>query len=515
MTTRSQSRVTALVAVGVAVTMMLSGCVSWFLPPTAASTASVPTGEAVAADLVPFYTQALQWTSCHSTMQCTTAKAPMDWANPAAATIELALIRQPAKSGHPMGSLLVNPGGPGGSGFDFIKDSVNYATDATLQANYDIVGFDPRGVNHSTPVTCYKKPAELDSYIYDITPGMIGSAGWIAAAADANKKFGERCLTLTGPLLGFVDTPSAARDLDMMRAILGDKKLNYLGYSYGTLLGAVYADLFPGKTGRLVLDGAVDPAADDFEGTATQAVGFESALKAFLEDCKTAKDCPFTGGTADTMTEIRALFDSLNASPIANSDGRQLGSSTMFTAIILPLYNKNNWQYLRQLFTTVFAGKAAYAFQLADSYNGRNPDGTYSDNQTEAFISINCLDAHGDGNVQEMRDEAAKLKQLAPVFGPQMSYGGTGCPNWPVPAKRDRVAIVAPGSADILVVGTTNDPATPYKWAQAVAASLQHGHLITYHGEGHTAYNKSNPCVNNAVDNFFVKGTVPATDPLC
>ena len=514
MTTTRKSRVTAIVAVGVAVTMALSGCVSWFLPPKASST-SVPTGEDVAADLTPFYTQVLDWKSCGNGMQCATAKAPMDWAHPATDSIDLALVRQPATSGHAMGSLLVNPGGPGGSGYDFVMDSVSYATDKKLQANYDIVGFDPRGVNHSTPVKCYQDPAELDAYIYDITPGVVGSDEWIAAAAAANKKFGERCLELTGPLLGFVDTPSAARDLDMLRAILGDKKLNYLGYSYGTLLGQVYADIFPGKTGRLVLDGAVDPAADDFAGTATQAVGFENALKAFLADCKTADDCPFTGSTDESLTEIRALLDSLDASPLANSDGRKLGSSAMFTAIILPLYNKDNWQYLRQLFTSVFKGDPSYAFQLADSYNGRKPGGTYSDNQTEAFISINCLDAHGDGNVQQMRDEAAQLKQLAPVFGPQMSYGGTGCPNWPVPAKRDRVAIVAPGSADILVVGTTNDPATPYSWAQAVAASLQHGHLITYHGEGHTAYNKSNGCVNDAVDNFFVNGTVPASDPMC
>lgn len=510
----SKGRISALVAIAAGASLALSGCVSWFLPPTASST-STPTGEQVAADLAPFYGQVLHWKSCGNSMQCATAKAPMDWTNPAAASIDLALVRQPATSGHSMGSLLVNPGGPGGSGYDFILNSVDYATDKKLQANYDIVGFDPRGVNHSTPVTCYKDPAELDAYLYDITPGTIGSDEWIAAAAAANKAFGARCLELTGPLLGLVDTPSAARDLDMLRAVLGDKKLNYLGYSYGTLLGQVYAGLFPGKTGRLVLDGAVDPAADDFEGTATQAVGFENALKAFLEDCKTAKDCPFTGTTSESLTEIRALLDSLDASPIANTDGRKLGSSSMFTAIILPLYNKDNWQYLRQLFTSVFKGDASYAFQLADSYNGRNADGTYADNQTEAFISINCLDAHGDGNVQQMRDEAAKLKELAPVFGPQMSYGGTGCPNWPVPAKRDRVPIVAPGSADILVVGTTNDPATPYKWAQTVASTLEHGHLITYTGEGHTAYNKSNSCVNAAVDDFFVGGKVPAADPKC
>ena len=163
----------------------------------------------------------------------------------------------------------------------------------------------------------------------------------------------------------------------------------------------------------------------------------------------------------------------------------------------------------------MFRGDASYAFQLADNYNGRNPDGTYRDNQTEAFISINCLDERGDGDFATMRAEAAELATLAPVFGPQMSWGGTGCPNWPVAAKRDRVPISAPGSADILVVGTTNDPATPYSWAVTVSDTLAKGHLVTYDGEGHTAYNKSNSCVNDVVDEFFVNGTVPDSDPKC
>ena len=506
----------ALVAVAIAsaVLLPLSGCVSWFLPPTSRST-STPTGEEVSADLQPYYGQILTWKSCESGMQCTTAKAPLDWSDPGAGDIELALIRKPA-TGSRLGSLLVNPGGPGGSGYDFIRDSVDYATDARLQSSYDIVGFDPRGVNHSTAVKCYENPAELDAYLYDIYPGTPGSDEWLAVANDTMKAFGARCLELSGPLLANVDTPSAARDMDMLRAALGDTTLNYLGYSYGTLLGQVYADLFPSKTGRLVLDGAVDPAASDFDGTATQATGFESALKAFLLDCADQKDCPFSGTVDQDLLDIRALLDSLDASPLRNAeDGRELGSSAMFTAIILPLYNADNWVYLRQLFTLVKQGDPSYAFQLADSYNGRSADGTYADNQTEAFISINCLDAHGDGNVDEMRAEAAKLKQLAPVFGPQMSWGGTGCPNWPVPPKRDRVPIVAKGSADILVVGTTNDPATPYSWAKTVASTLEHGHLITYTGEGHTAYNKSNSCVNSAVDDFFVNGTVPASDPQC
>lgn len=504
----------AAVAVLAAAALALSGCVSWFLPPVERST-STPTGEQVAAELEPYYHQVLEWTSCGAGLQCSTAIAPLDWNDPAGDRIELALIRQPATSGSPIGSLLLNPGGPGASGYDFVRDSIDYATDERLQSSFDVVGFDPRGVNRSTAVSCYDDPAELDAYIYDIAPGVPGSDEWLAAASASTAAFGQRCLELTGPLLGHVDTPSAARDLDMLRAALGDESLNYLGYSYGTLLGQVYAELFPERTGRLVLDGAVDPAATDFEATATQAQGFESALRAFLEDCIGATDCPFDGGVDDAMAEVRALLDTLDASPLSAPDGRRLGSSAMFTAIILPLYTESNWVYLRELFASVFSGDAEYAFQLADTYNRRSPDGTYLDNQTEAFISINCLDARGDGSVATMRAEAAELRELAPVFGPQMSWGGTGCPNWPVPAVRERAPIVAPGSSDILVIGTTNDPATPYAWAVTVAETLQNGHLVTFDGEGHTAYNKSNDCVNDAVDDFLIEGTVPDGDPRC
>ena len=187
----------------------------------------------------------------------------------------------------------------------------------------------------------------------------------------------------------------------------------------------------------------------------------------------------------------------------------------MFIAIILPLYNQDNWTYLDHLFDEVMQGETETAFLLADSYNARNPDGTYADNSTEAFVSINCLDYVSDSSIETMRAQAAELAELAPVFGPRMSYGGTSCAEWPFPATRVREPITAAGSADILVVGTTNDPATPYVWAQALAEQLENGHLITYNGEGHTAYNKSNSCVNDAVDDFFIDGTVPASDPDC
>lgn len=507
------TRAGLLLLVGVAVTATLTGCLQWFVPPRVEST-SQPTGEEVAAELEVYYHQVLRWESCGNGMQCTVARAPMDWSNPADAEIELALVRQPAQ-GTKLGSLLVNPGGPGGSGYDFVLDSVDYATSDRLQRSYDIVGFDPRGVGRSSAVSCYDDPAFLDEFNYGIIPGTVGSDQWIADVAAANAEFAQACLTHTGPLLEFVDTVSAARDMDLLRAVLGDEKLNYLGYSYGTFLGATYADLYPENTGRLVLDGAVDPSTTDFDVTKTQAVGFENAFKAYLADCVTRDECPFTGTVDAAMARTGELLGELAVTPIPAPDGRMLGSSAMFIAIILPLYNQENWPLLDDLFAEVFIGETATAFFLADNYNGRDPDGTYRDNSTESFISINCLDYVSNVTNESMRAEAALLAEAAPVFGPVMSYGGTLCEAWPFPPTRDRVAIAAEGSADILVIGTTNDPATPYVWAVALADQLENGHLVTYEGEGHTAYTTGDPCVLGVVDAFFIDGTVPASDPHC
>jgi hypothetical protein len=187
----------------------------------------------------------------------------------------------------------------------------------------------------------------------------------------------------------------------------------------------------------------------------------------------------------------------------------------MFNALILPLYSTTTWPYLNDLFNEVMKGRAELAFRLADSYYGRNDDGTFADNSTEAFIAVNCLDYVSTSTRDTLHAEAAELARLAPVLGPQMSYGGTSCSQWPFEATRVRVPIAASGSAPIVVVGTTNDPATPYKWAQALASQLENGYLVTYNGEGHTAYNKSNACVNDAVDGYFVDGTVPESDPHC
>jgi pimeloyl-ACP methyl ester carboxylesterase len=506
-----RARRIGIAAVALAVVVALTGCVPSILNP--AKPVSTPTGEDVAADLRPFYSQVLEWERCGDGLGCATATAPLDWEHPADGEIELALVRHVA-TGDRIGSLLVNPGGPGGSGYEFIADSLDYAVGQPLQERFDVVGFDPRGVGRSSAVACYDA-AQMDDYLYGIVPAERGSDEWIDLVGSAAADFGKACSENTGDLLAQVDTVSAARDLDLLRAILGDEQLNYLGYSYGTFLGATYADLYPERVGRLVLDGAIDPSAGDTEVTQAQAVGFENALRAYLEDCLTGADCPFDGSVDASMDEVGRLLASVDASPLRGTDGRMVGADTLLTAIIYPLYSAESWPYLSQMFESVMFGEADVALSFADGYNGRNEDGTYRDNSTEAFRSVNCLDYAYQSDVAIMREKAAAIAASAPIIGPYFGYGDLSCVNWPYRGDRDRGEIHAEGAAPIMVVGTTGDPATPYEWAVALADQLDSGVLVSYDGEGHTAYNKSNACVDDAVESYLIDGTVPASDPMC
>lgn len=516
--TRTQKVRTMLIAPSVALMVVLSGCASPFSPVTPAPVkTSAPTVAPVTefADLDAYYAQDIAWEKCESGFECATVKAPLDWDDPSRSSIDLAIIRAKATK-EAMGSLLINPGGPGGSGYDFVSNSLSFAVDAKLRANYDIIGFDPRGVNKSSAVSCYDDPAEMDHFLFDSPEdaGDPGSDKWFDASKVFNDEFAQACLKHTGELLGYVDTVSAARDMDLLRAVLGDEKLNFLGYSYGTFLGATYADLYPENTGRIVLDGAIDPATTEFDVTITQAVGFEKALRSYISFCQETSYCPFKGTVDQAMSKISALMDTLDESPIRASDGRYLGSSAMFYAIITPLYSEDSWPVLTDVFSDAFDGYADYALQIADFYFGRTFDGTYEDNSTEAGAAINCLDYKSTSSREQLRAEAVELAKAAPLFGPQMSYGDS-CSSWPFQSTRERVAIEAKGSGPILVLGTTGDPATPYKWSVALADQLENGQLVTRRGEGHTAYNKANSCIDNVVDDYFLKGTVPSKDPNC
>ncbi|QIM19849.1 alpha/beta hydrolase [Leucobacter coleopterorum] len=461
-----------------------------------------------------FENQVPNWQSCGRGMQCADVYAPLDWNDPAGERITLHMVKQPAKSGKAIGSLFVNPGGPGASGADFVLDSVNSAVEPAVQRDYDVVGWDPRGVGKSTPVTCLDA-AGMDEYLFGLSPAdklPEGSDEWIAAAEKESAEFGAACAESSGALLGHVSTASTVQDLNMMRAIVGDPKLNYLGYSYGTFIGARYADAYPDKVGRMVLDGAMDPTTSLGEVVREQTLGFELALRAYVTDCLKRSDCPLSGSVDEAMASIGNLLDGVDAKPLKGSDGRMFTASTMLTAIITPLYSQSNWPYLDQLFTSVADGNADTGLSLADFYYDRE-NGKYTSNSTEAFSAINCLDYPSDVDVKRMREEAAELKKIAPTIGQFQGYGDLGCAGWPYPGA-ERTAVKAEGADPILVVGTTGDPATPYRWAESLTKQLESARLLTYEGEGHTAYG-SNGCVNGAVDDYLLNGTLPAEGTRC
>ena len=510
-------RATVVAAVA-ACALLLSACSGAPEPtepstPPASAIVSKPTGEKVPAAVARYYHQVLQWTGCSTGLECTKASVPLDWSHPTRGAISIALVRQPALSGTSKGSLLIDPGGPGASGVDFVEQDLGGA-DLTLQQNYDIVGFDPRGVGHSTEVTCYSG-AQLSRYYYDTKPGTIGSTAWVAADVKQQSAFAKACAKNTGALLGHVDTISAARDMDVLRAALGDAKLNYLGYSYGTKLGLEYAGLFPKKVGRFVLDSVLDPNVSGEDFDIDQAQGWEDELQQYLAAClPDPKTCPFTGTIAQGDAELTALFASVEATPLRNKDGRLLNASNLGLAVIQGLYAPQLWPSMSMALKATMKRSAGPAFALADEYNDLQGNGQYS-NSTEAYYAVMCLDESFPDKPAAMRGEATILDTVAPVMGPYFAYQNTTCGSWAYPRKVKSAPIVAKGSGPILLLSATHDPATPHQWAEDVAKTLDNGHLITRVGNGHGSYNQGNACIDTTVDNYFVDGTVPAADPMC
>ncbi len=492
--------------------LLLSGCFFGGAP-----TESTPTGESVAADLKPYYEQVLSWSDCGDGAQCATATAPMDWANPSPETdITLALARHTA-TGTAMGSLFVNPGGPGASGYDLVHDSVDFAVSETLRENFDIIGWDPRGVGRSTPVTCYDD-AELDQFIFGLPEAPTGTDEWLAEVTEASVDFGQACLENTGEVLQFIDTQSTVHDLDMLRAVVGDEKLNYLGYSYGSDIGSYYIENFADKVGRIVVDGATDSSISVFEVGLEQTKGFQRALENYLVACPDLyEDCPFSDGLDAALATIRTLYDRYDASPVTAPDGRQMDAGVLDIAMSMALYSQDSWPYLNDLYSEALQGVTDTAFFLADYYYSRDTDGTYLDNSLEAFIAIYCVDYPVETDPAVLAEQAELLREASPTtYRESPPVGDLTCINWPYQYVGPGITVLTgAGAPDVLIIATTGDPATPYEWGVALSEQLESGHLITYNGEGHTAYNKSNACVDDAVDDYFVNGTVPASDPNC
>ena len=510
-----RSRTLGGLAVGSSLLLLLSGC--FFGSPIAGDSNSTPTGESVAENLTPYYTQVLTWEDCDNGMECTTAIAPMDWANPSSDTdIELALVRQPA-TGEKIGSLFTNPGGPGASGYDFVYDSIDFAVSEDLQERFDIVGWDPRGVGRSAPVSCFDD-AGLDDFIFGLPTNPEGSPEWLAEVTQINVDFAQACLDNTGPVLQFIDTQSTVKDLDMLRAIVGDPKLNYLGYSYGSDIGSYYVENFPDKVGRLVVDGATDSSISVFEVGLVQTRGFQRALENYLAACRDLfEDCPFTGDLPTDLATIRELYDRYDANPIPGADGRMMDAGVIDIAMSMALYSQESWSFLNDLFSEAAAGETETAFFLADFYYSRDVDGTYADNSLESFLAIYCVDYPVETDPAVLAEQEVLLQEASPTtYRPGPIVGDLLCGNWPFEYSGPPItALTGAGAAPILVISTTGDPATPYEWGVALAEQLESAQLITFNGEGHTAYGQGNECIVSTVDSYFLTGAVPDSDPNC
>jgi len=478
----------------------------------AAPTAATPaTPAARTGPLARFYEQRLQWTACHRGFRCARLEVPLDYGNPTGRTIELAVVRLPRSGDGPRRSLVLNPGGPGASGVDYALDADSVVS-RDVRRRYDVVGFDPRGVQRSAPLRCLSD-AQLDVFVS--IDGSPDSPAEEQALQEEWSGLGAGCLDRRPSVTAHVSTPEAVHDLDVLRAALGDRRLTFLGKSYGTYLGTTYAERFPKRVGRLVLDGQVDPQASAADIADGQVTGFQRALDAFLRDCVQRSGCPLDGDAAAAGAQLGSLVDRTDAQPLRGEDRREVTQALVIYGMAVALYSKGSWPLLRQAIAEMRRGRGATLLSLADFYADRGPDGHYTTNGLEAFYAISCLDRAETRSLEEQRAQAQELDARSPVFGAFIAWGNLPCLGWPVPATTEPGPATAEGSRPILVVGTTRDPATPYEWSRTVAGTLDSGRLLTYVGDGHTAYRRGNGCIDRAVDAYLLRGELPAEGTRC
>ena len=491
--------------------------------PAASSKAAVPQG------LESFYSQKVEWYDCVATagveksadrtgFQCAKVTVPLDYSQPDGQTIEIAMKKHLATGSVRQGTLFMNPGGPGGSGVDNVGVMAT-TTFAGVQKAYDIIGFDPRGVGSSTAITC---STDAEAKAMEGVSPVDGAGAPVAFEKRATvmserfKQLEADCASRTKPteLLDHVDTVSVARDLDVLRALSGDQKLNYTGFSYGTYLGATYAELFPANTGRLVLDGALDPSLSYSERRQGQALGFERALRNYVAWCQSGQSCPLTGDTDAGVQQIGDVFTLANQSPVPSSDpNRPVTGEEMKRIVGFILYfPESSWSAVSEALGQVINQHDASAFRAMADQIAAQPQVNAGAN-----IGINCLDYRVEGDMATWTAQSKELERIAPRFATVTEAGDLGCQAWGHTGTQPSKALHAKGAAPILVIGTTGDPATPYEWAEALADQLDSGQLLTWEGNGHAAYTNSGhgPCVTQAVDTYLLTGTMPKKGLTC
>jgi pimeloyl-ACP methyl ester carboxylesterase len=498
--------------VGVAVLLTVVGCAGRLpdpvaLPPGPSTVVSDPA-------LAGYYGQPVTWADCSVTSrECAAVKVPRDYTHPQAGSIELAIARVPARDpDRRIGALVINPGGPGLSGVAALAGAVQVISPEVRDV-FDLVGVDPRGVGGSAPVECVSD-AELDAWR---SPGydLAAPDGPARRAADA-ATVAAGCARDSGDLLPFVDTVSAARDLDILRAVLGEDRLTYLGVSYGTELGATYAEVFPQRVGRMVLDAGLDPTMDDTQRMLGLAAGFESALNTYVAYCLNSVGCPLPEPPVAAVDRVRTMLADLVGRPLPTGTAHELTAPLAVGALMQGIADDQAWPDLSvALGAALNRGDGAPLLAMADAGAGRAPDGQYSGNAFEASAAITCLDSPRRLSTPELTGHSDELAAASPTFGRFLIDTAALCRAWPVPPTGTGTPTTAEGAGPILVVGTTRDPAAPYPWSIALAGQLQSGVLLTYDGFGHTAYGHSTTCVTDAVDTYLLTGHPPTNGTTC
>lgn len=450
----------------------------------------------------------ITWTDCGGGFQCGTLQVPLDYSNVDGRKISLALIKKPwtGAASH-VGALLVNPGGPGESGIEFLRSDISSL--ANLNRHFDVITWDPRGVAASTPIKCVDGPDE-DAYLAFDT--VLDDAQEKAAAIQADKNFAAGCERRSGDLLPYMDTVSTAKDMDQIRAAIGDAKLTYLGFSYGTFIGQWYAKLFPTHVRALSLDGVLDPTIGANDSLLAQVLGFEQNLQAFLSDCRVRTTCAY-GRSGDPAAKLTAAIAQLDATPLKVGT-RELTRSLAMTGLLVTLYDQSTWRYLDQALTALDRGDGRLLLILADIYNHRNSDGTYSNLFNGAYQATYCLDFAVPTDIAEYDKLGPKFAQASALFGPWSQYSNLQCAYWPVKPNHREGPLPIHGAPPILLIGGTNDPATPYAEAVAVSHQIDGSILLTRKGNGHTSYDSST-CAHAAEDAYLIDLTLPAAGTVC
>ncbi|MGP3968038.1 alpha/beta hydrolase [Streptomyces sp. 6N223] len=455
--------------------------------------------------------------------ECATLTAPLDYADPEGRTIGIAIIRAKAAGdpGDRIGSLLFNFGGPGSSG---VATLPAFGQDYTaLHERYDLVSFDPRGVGDSEGVVCLDDRQLDDYFAADPVPE---NATQLDALNERIQRFADSCEERAGELLPHLTTANTARDLDLMREVLGDDKLRYFGVSYGTQLGGVYAHLFPERLDRAVFDAVVDPTLSPEQSARAQASGFQLALGNYVEGCSEEDDvggCPLGDTTAQATERLNRLLEQLSESPMPtrDPDGRRLTESLAWSGIAQALYSQDFWPYLSQGLDDALPEEdedpdGTILLALSDAMNGRNPDGTYTTLQS-SLTAISCADSSQRYDADDARRALRTFREVSPVFGPPMAWGLLNCAHWPVTGAGPHPEVGAEGAPPILLIGTTGDPATPYEGTRRMKQALGPGVGVelTYDGEGHGAYTGGSSCVREAADAYLLDGKVPEDGKTC